>query len=55
MKNLLRPKEAARRLKVNVYTLRQWHNAGRIKAIRTEGGHCRYPLSEVKRFERLWT
>lgn len=45
---LLNPKEAARLLAVNVQTLRNWSRDGKIRFVRTVGGHRRYPLSVVK-------
>ncbi|GBD08901.1 hypothetical protein HRbin22_01147 [Candidatus Thermoflexus japonica] len=44
---LLKPKEAARLLKVTERCLRRWAQSGKIDAIRTKGGHYRYPLESI--------
>jgi diguanylate cyclase (GGDEF)-like protein/excisionase family DNA binding protein len=41
--------DAAEALGVSSNTLRRWADAGRIKAIRTAGGHRRFLASEVRR------
>lgn len=46
---LLTPFEAARLLGVDPSTLRRYVAAGKLPAIRTPGGHHRYPLSVVRR------
>lgn len=48
-KELLKPAEAARRLGVEVQTIRAWDRAGKIKTIRTVGNQRRIPMSEIKR------
>ena len=50
MKNLLNMKEAMDYLNVSKITLQRWDNSGRLKAIRTSGGHRRYKLSDLKKF-----
>jgi excisionase family DNA binding protein len=40
--------EAARLLGVHPNTLKAWEVAGKLKAIRTPGGHRRYKLSEIE-------
>jgi excisionase family DNA binding protein len=42
MSNLLTVTEAAQLLGVSTKTIRRWENEGKIKAIRTEGGHRRF-------------
>ncbi|HEX7157789.1 MAG TPA: helix-turn-helix transcriptional regulator [Edaphobacter sp.] len=42
---LLKPREAATALGVSYATIKQWILAGRIKTIRTPGGHHRIPQS----------
>ncbi len=46
---LLRLCEAAELLGVSVDTLRKWDRLGKIKTIRTPGGHRRIPLSEIEK------
>ena len=41
--------EVARLLGVDYATVARWARTGKIKAIRTVGGHWRIPESEVKR------
>ena len=41
--------EAADALELSTSTLRRWADAGRIHAIRTSGGHRRFPAREVQR------
>ena len=50
MKNLLNMKEAMDYLNVSKITLQRWDNSGRLKAIRTNGGHRRYKLSDLEKF-----
>ena len=50
MKNLLNMKEAMDYLIVSKITLQRWDNSGRLKAIRTSGGHRRYKLSDLEKF-----
>jgi excisionase family DNA binding protein len=40
--NLWTPKELAKRLNINSETIRIWEKKGKIKAIKTSGGHRRY-------------
>lgn len=48
----LSPGETARILSVTPATLRGWTNRGKLKAETTDGGHRRYPVSEVLRLAR---
>jgi len=43
--------DAASALGISVKTLRRWEEAGKIAAIRTAGGHRRYPVNELQRFQ----
>ncbi len=49
---LLSPKDLADALGVSESSLKRWTDAGRIRAIRTSGGHRRIPLDEAVRFVR---
>ncbi len=49
MNNLLTIQEASRILNVSKLTLRQWDNSGKLKAIKTFGGHRRYNERDIKR------
>jgi len=42
--------EAADVLELTTSTLRRWADAGRIKSLRTSGGHRRFAIREVRRF-----
>jgi excisionase family DNA binding protein len=44
--------QASRRLGVHASTLRRWVDQGDITALRTPGGHRRFALSDLERFER---
>jgi molybdopterin-binding protein len=46
---LLRLQEAARLVSVSYPTLKQWIYSGKIKSVRTAGGHHRIPRSEIER------
>ena len=47
MSNLLTVSEAAELLGVSTKTIRRWESEGRIKSIRTEGGHRRFTVSDL--------
>ncbi len=47
---LLTPAEVARLFRVNPKTVTRWARAGKIKAIRTLGGHRRFRASDVRGF-----
>jgi len=49
---LLSPKELADALGVSESSLKRWVDAGKIHAMRTEGGHRRIALTEAVRFVR---
>lgn len=49
---LLMPSEVARLFRVDPKTVARWAAAGRIKSIRTPGGHRRYRRSAVEEFLR---
>ena len=47
MSSLLTPREAALRLGISYPTVKQWLYHGKIKAVKTPGGHYRIPESEL--------
>src|ERR1700723_3516770 len=44
---LLSPREAAQRLGISYPTIKQWLYRGKLKAVKTPGGHYRIPESEL--------
>jgi molybdopterin-binding protein len=57
VQKLLAPREAANILGISYATLKQWIYHGKIKSVKTPGGHHRVPESEIdrlfpKKFER---
>lgn len=46
---LLFPAEAAALFRVDVKTINRWADAGRLRPIRTVGGHRRYEKDDVMR------
>lgn len=48
-KQLLTPAEVAAMFSVDPKTVSRWAKAGKLPAIRTLGGHRRYPEHEVRR------
>lgn len=49
MDKLLTLKETEQLLNVSKSTLQRWDNSSRLIALRTEGGHRRYKLSDIER------
>jgi molybdopterin-binding protein len=49
MVELVRVPEAARRLGISYPTLKQWIYRGKIRTVRTAGGHHRVPVTEIDR------
>ncbi|HKV60966.1 MAG TPA: helix-turn-helix transcriptional regulator [Candidatus Acidoferrum sp.] len=49
MQKLLPPREAANILGISYPTLKQWIYHGKIKSVKTPGGHHRIPESEIDR------
>jgi molybdopterin-binding protein len=47
MTTLLTPREAALRLGISYPTIKQWLYRGKIKAVKTPGGHYRIPEAEL--------
>ncbi len=45
---LLTPSEVAAMFRVNPKTVTRWNETGKIKAIRTVGGHRRFRLSDIR-------
>ena len=50
MQRLLAPREAANILGISYPTLKQWIYRGKLKSVKTPGGHHRVPESEIDRF-----
>ncbi len=46
---LLTPSEVARLFKVDPKTVTRWSQNGKLKCIKTVGGHRRYDLAEVQK------
>ncbi|HUC53015.1 MAG TPA: helix-turn-helix transcriptional regulator [Candidatus Cybelea sp.] len=49
MQKLLAPREVANILGISYPTLKQWIYHGKIKSVKTPGGHHRVPESEIDR------
>jgi molybdopterin-binding protein len=49
MQRLLAPREAAGILGISYPTLKQWIYRGKLKTVKTPGGHHRVPESEIDR------
>jgi molybdopterin-binding protein len=49
VQKLLAPREAAKILGISYPTLKQWIYHGKIKSMKTPGGHHRVPESEIDR------
>jgi molybdopterin-binding protein len=47
---LLKPREAAALMQISYPTLKQWIYRGKIRTIKTFGGHHRIPQSEIQRW-----
>ncbi len=45
----LKPKDAANLMGISYPTIKQWIYDGKIKSVKTPGGHHRIPASEVER------
>ncbi len=52
MSDLLTLKAASQALGVHPVTLRRWSESGKIQAVRTPGGHRRFPAAEVERLKK---
>src|ERR1700712_5180188 len=48
--HMLTPREAARLLGISYPTIKQWILAGKLKTVKTPGGHHRVPESVLKPF-----
>src|SRR5271168_514261 len=53
MSALLTPREAAQRIGMSYPALKQWIYAGKLRSVRTPGGHHRIPEAEIDRFLNL--
>jgi len=49
VQKLLAPREAAKILGISYPTLKQWIYHGKLKSVKTPGGHHRVPESEIDR------
>ena len=49
VEEMLKPREAALQLRISFPTIKQWIYAGKIRSVRTPGGHHRIPQREVDR------
>ena len=49
VEEMLSPREAALELRVSFPTIKQWIYAGKLRSVRTPGGHHRIPQKEVDR------
>ena len=47
LEDLLQIGDAAKLRGVSIDTLRRWEKAGKIQAVRTEGGHRRYRVADL--------
>lgn len=47
---LLKPREAALMLGISYPTIKQWIYKGKLRTVKTAGGHHRVPESEIDRF-----
>ena len=47
---LLKPREAAKALGISYPTLKQWIYHGKLRTVKTPGGHHRLPASELDRW-----
>ncbi|MFZ0213656.1 MAG: helix-turn-helix transcriptional regulator [Candidatus Acidiferrales bacterium] len=48
--NLIKPRDAAQVLGISYPTLKQWIYHGKLRTVKTAGGHHRVPESEIDRF-----
>ena len=46
---LVKPKDAADRIGVSYPTLKQWIYSGKVRSVKTAGGHHRIPQDEIER------
>jgi molybdopterin-binding protein len=46
---LLKPRDAAVQLRVSFPTIKQWIYTGKLRSVKTPGGHHRIPMAEVDR------
>lgn len=49
-RKLLRPKDAAQILGISYSTLKQWLYRGKLRSVKTAGGHHRIPEAELDRY-----
>jgi len=47
---LIKPRDAARLLGISYPTLKQWIYRGKLRTVRTPGGHHRVPRAELDKF-----
>lgn len=46
---LITPKKASELLGVTIDCLRKWERAGKLRCVKTLGGHRRYKLEDIKK------
>jgi excisionase family DNA binding protein len=49
VEKLISPKKAAQLLSVTTDCLRKWEVSGKLKCVKTLGGHRRYKLEDIKK------
>lgn len=52
MEDLISPAQAAKMLGVSAMTLRNWEMDGKLKCLKTLGGHRRYLLTDIEKMKK---
>ena len=53
IEKLLTIRKTAELLGVSISALRDWDNSGEFVAVRTPGGHRRYRMSDIEKFQGI--